>query len=64
MGEVDDSGEARAWVHDAILHLKQASSGHTACGVEVAVSALHLALGYIEHLEGRLGLIPQPNGAA
>lgn len=64
MGMNDDFAQANEWVGEAILHLKQMSSGHTTGGVEVSVAGLHLALGYIEHLEGRLCIIPQLPGAA
>lgn len=64
MGQPDDPNEARGWISSAILHLKQVSSGRTDGGVDVSVASLHLVLGYVEHLEGRLGLIPQPPSAA
>ncbi|KQN19432.1 hypothetical protein ASE86_13235 [Sphingomonas sp. Leaf33] len=64
MGQADDITQARGWIDTAILHLKQASSGRTDGGVDVSVASLHLVLGYVEHLEGRLGLIPQPPRAA
>lgn len=63
MGRADD-GAAVEWVATALMHLKERTSGHTDGGVEVSVAALHLVLGYIEFLEGRLGIIASPPGAA
>lgn len=59
-----DLGSPREWTESAILHLKAQSSGHTDGGVDVSVAALHLVLGYVEYLEGRLGIIPTPGDAA
>ena len=57
-------GTPDQWRESAILHLKAASSCPAPDGVLVSQAALHLVLGYVEHLEGRLGLIPDPAGAA
>lgn len=53
MGEADNFAEATTWVADAIQHLNEAARGVPAGGVQVSASALHLALGYIEYLEGK-----------
>ncbi|HEX8382862.1 MAG TPA: hypothetical protein VF592_05740 [Sphingomonas sp.] len=59
-----DLGGPREWTESAIVHLKEQSSGRASGGADVSVAALHLVLGYVEHLEGRLGIIPAPGGAA
>ena len=64
MCEANDLAEASTWVTDAILNLKEQSSGRASGGVEVSASALHLILGYVEFLEGQLGIIAPPAGAA
>lgn len=50
-------GATEEWTHAAIGHLKAASSGRNEGSAEVAVSALHLVLTYLERLETQLGII-------
>jgi hypothetical protein len=61
---VDDLGTPEDWTASAIVHLRGKSAGQVDGGVHVSAAALHLALGYIEQLEGRLALVPMQGGTA
>lgn len=57
-------GTPDEWTASAIAHLKAETSGGRDGFATVSRAALHVALGYIEQLEERLGIIPPPCGAA
>jgi hypothetical protein len=62
--QATELGSPDEWLETAIVTLKAASSCDAKGGVLVSQAALHVVLAYVEELEGRLGLIPEPNGAA
>lgn len=59
-----DLGAPSEWVASAVAHLKEQAGGQSDGGVTVSRASLHLALGYIELLETRLGIIAASGGAA
>lgn len=60
-------GSPDEWAASAILYLKGQSvgaHGRVNGAATVSRASLHVVLAYIERLEGRLGLIPDPESVA